>query len=117
MKVKSIFTIWSWMLLCVPCLLASCDHHDGEDEKGLSISLTWQDEADQGTKVEDVKLWIFNADNDSLVEEENYGSAQEIANQRFFLAEGDYRILTTTNLTEPFTIGEITKRCRIGTTS
>ena len=109
MKVKSIFTIWSWMLLCVPCLLASCDHHDGEDEKGLSISLTWQDEADQGTKVEDVKLWIFNADNDSLVEEENYGSAQEIANQRFFLAEGDYRILTTTNLTEPFTIGEITK--------
>lgn len=50
-----------------------------------------------------------NADNDSLVEEENYGSAQEIANQRFFLAEGDYRILTTTNLTEPFTIGEITK--------
>lgn len=59
------------MLLCVPCLLASCDHnvHDGEDEGGLSVSLTWADEADQGTEVKDVKLWIFNADDGSLVEE------------------------------------------------
>lgn len=59
------------MLLCVPCLLASCDHdvHDGEEEGGLSVSFTWADEADQGTEVKDVKLWIFNADDGSLVEE------------------------------------------------
>ncbi len=109
MKAKRRFNIWLWVLLCVPCLLASCDHDvhsDGKEESGLSVSLTWADEADQGTEVKDVKLWIFNADNGSLVEEKHYGSAQEVASQRFQLPEGTYRILTTTNLTEPFFISE-----------
>ena len=99
------------MLLCVPCLLASCDHdvHDDKEESGLSVSLTWADEADQGTEVKDVKLWIFNASDGSLVEEKQYGGAQEVASQRFQLPEGTYRILTTTNLTEPFFISEQTR--------
>ena len=111
MKAKRRFNIWLWVLLCVPCLLASCDHdvHDGEDEGGLSVSLTWADEADQATEVKDVKLWIFNADDGSLVEEKQYGGAQEVASQRFQLPEGTYRILTTTNLTEPFFISEQTR--------
>lgn len=111
MKAKRRFNIWLWVLLCVPCLLASCDHnvHDGEDEGGLSVSLTWADEADQGTDVKDVKLWIFNADDGSLVEEKHYGSTKEVASQRFQLPEGTYRILTTTNLTEPFFISEQTR--------
>ena len=111
MKAKRRFNIWLWVLLCVPCLLTSCDHdvHDGEEESGLSVSLTWADEADQGTEVKDVKLWIFNADDGSLVEEKHYGSAQEVASQRFQLPEGTYRILTTTNLTEPFFISEQTR--------
>ena len=55
MKAKRRFNIWLWVLLCVPCLLASCDHnvHDGEDEGGLSVSLSWADQADQGTDVKD----------------------------------------------------------------
>ena len=71
MKAKRRFNIWLWVLLCVPCLLASCDHdvHSDEEEGGLSVSFTWADEADQGTEVNDVKLWIFNADDGSLVEE------------------------------------------------
>ncbi len=99
------------MLLCVPCLLTSCDHdvHDDKEESGLSVSLTWADEADQGTEVKDVKLWIFNASDGSLVEEKQYGGAQEVASQRFQLPEGTYRILTTTNLTEPFFISEQTR--------
>ena len=111
MKAKRRFNIWLWVLLCVPCLLASCDHnvHDGEDEGGLSISLTWADEADQGTEVKDVKLWIFDADKGSLIEEKHYGSTEEVASQRFELPEGTYRILTTTNLTEPFFISEQTR--------
>ena len=108
MKAKRRFNIWLWVLLCVPCLLTSCDHdvHDDKEESGLSVSLTWADEADQGTEVKDVKLWIFNADDGSLVEEKQYGGAQEVASQRFQLPEGTYRILTTTNLTEPFFISE-----------
>lgn len=99
------------MLVCVPCLLTSCDHdvHDDKEESGLSVSLTWADEADQGTEVKDVKLWIFNASDGSLVEEKQYGGAQEVASQRFQLPEGTYRILTTTNLTEPFFISEQTR--------
>ena len=108
---KRRFNIWLWVLLCVPCLLASCDHdvHDGEDEGGLSVSLTWADEADQGTEVNDVKLWIFNADDGSLVEEKHGGSAQEVASQRFALPVGHYQILAATNLIEPFFIGEATR--------
>ena len=104
MKAKRRFNIWLWVLLCVPCLLASCDHdvHNGEDEGGLSVSLTWADEADQGTEVKDVKLWIFNTDDGSLVEEKHYGSAQEVASQRFALLEGHYQILAIINLIEPF---------------
>ena len=111
MKAKRKFNIWLWVLLCVPCLLTSCDHdvHDDKEESGLSVSLTWADEADQGTEVKDVKLWIFNADDGSLVEEKQYGGAQEVASQRFQLPEGTYRILTTTNLTEPFFISEQTR--------
>ena len=104
MKAKRIFNIGLWVLLCVPCLLASCDHdvHSDEEESGLSVSLTWADEADQGTEVKDVKLWIFNADDGSLVEEKHGGSAQELASQRFALPEGHYQILAITNLIEPF---------------
>ncbi len=111
MKAKRRFNIWLWVLLCVPCLLASCDHdgHEGEEEGGLSVSLTWADEADQGTEVKDVKLWIFNAEDGSLVEQEQYSSAQEVASQRFSLPEGSYRILSTANLTEPFYINESTR--------
>ena len=111
MKAKRRFNIWLWVLLCVPCLLTSCDHdvHDDKEESGLSVSLTWADEADQGTEVKDVKLWIFNASDGSLVEEKQYGGAQEVASQRFQLPEGTYRILTTTNLTEPFFISEQTR--------
>ena len=111
MKAKRRFNIWLWVLLCVPCLLASCDHdvHGGEDDGGLSVSLTWADEADQGTEVKDVKLWIFDADKGSLIEEKHYGSTEEVASQRFQLPEGTYRILTTTNLTEPFFISEQTR--------
>jgi hypothetical protein len=111
MKAKRRFNIWLWVLLCIPCLLASCDHdvHDDKEESGLSVSLIWADEADQGTEVKDVKLWIFNANDGSLVEEKQYGGAQEVASQRFQLPEGTYRILTTTNLTEPFFISEQTR--------
>ena len=111
MKAKRRFNIWLWVLLCVPCLLASCDHdvHDDDDEGGLSVSLTWADEADQGTEVKDVKLWIFNANDGSLVEEKHHGSAQEVASQRFALPVGHYQILATTNLIEPFFIGEATR--------
>ncbi|WP_449139520.1 FimB/Mfa2 family fimbrial subunit [Segatella sp.] len=99
------------MLLCVPCLLASCDHnvHDCEGGGGLSVSLAWTDEADKGTEVKDVKLWIFNADDGSPVVEKQYGSAQEVASQRFSLQEGHYRILTTANLVAPYIIGEATR--------
>ena len=109
MKANIRLNIWLWVLLCVPCLLASCDHDVHNEEGGLAISLSWADPADQGTAVKDVKLWIFNAADGSLVEEKQYSSAEAVASQRFHLAKGSYHILATTNLTEPFFISEATR--------
>ena len=111
MKANRNFNIWLWVLLCIPCLLASCDHdvHQDDAEGGLSVSLTWADQADQDTGIKDVKLWIFNADDGSLAEEKHYSSAKEVANQRFQLPKGSYHILATINLTEPFFITESTR--------
>ena len=106
MKANRTFNIWLWVMLFVPYLLVSCDNsvHDDADEGGLSVSLAWADQADQGTAVKDVKLWIFNATDGSLVEEKHYGSSKEVASQRFKLPVGNYQILAATNLIEPFSI-------------
>ena len=111
MRAKRRFNIGLWVLLCVPCLLASCDHdvHDGEGDGGLSVSLAWADEADEGTEVKDVKTWIVNATDGTQVAQSQHGSAQEMAKERYDLPEGNYRILTTTNLVDPFTISVQTR--------
>ena len=111
MRAKRRFNIGLWVLLCVPCLLASCDHdvHDGEGDGGLSVSLAWVDEADEGTEVKDVKTWIVNATDGTQVAQSQYGSAQEMAKERYDLPKGNYRILITTNLVDPFTISEQTR--------
>ena len=36
MKAKRIFNIGLWVLLCVPCLLASCDHDVHSDEEKVA---------------------------------------------------------------------------------
>lgn len=111
MKTIMKFNIRLWVLLCLPFLIASCDHnvHEDKEDYGLSVRLTWQDEDDRGTDVADVKLWIFNADNGSLVIEKQYSSGLEMASQRFKLPVGNYHILSAVNLTDPFTIGDATQ--------
>ena len=90
MKTRNKLNIWLWVLACIPCLLASCDHdvHDGEGDGGLSISLDWADETDEGTEVKDVKTWIMNAENGTLVEQSQHGSAQEMASERYDMPKG-----------------------------
>lgn len=111
MRTNTKINVWLWVLLCIPCLFTACDHnvHDDEDDGSLSVSLAWQDEADQGTEVKDVKIWIFNADNGSLVEEDQFANPQDIASQNFSLPEGNYRILTTANFVEPYIMIEPTR--------
>ncbi len=111
MKAKRRFNIGLWVLLCILCLLASCDHdvHDGEGDGGLSVSLAWADEADEGTEVEDVKTWIVNATDGTQVAQRQHSSAQEMASEHYDMSEGHYRILTTTNLVAPFTISKQTR--------
>ena len=52
--------------------------------------------------IEDMLETMYDANDGSLVEEKHYGSAQEVASQRFALPEGHYQILAITNLIEPF---------------
>ena len=111
MKAKRKSNVWLWVLACIPCLLTGCDHdvHDGEGDGGLSVSLAWADEADEGTEVKDVKTWIVNATDGTQVAQRQHGSAQEMASEHYDLPEGNYRILTTTNLVDPFIIREQTR--------
>lgn len=95
-------------------LFSSCVNEEHADEKGLSVSLTWQDPADKETEVEDVRMWVYAADG-SLVSFSQQGSAAASANERFQLPQGEYRILTTTNLLPPFTFGSTTRAADPGT--
>ena len=75
MRTNTKINVWLWVLLCIPCLFTACDHNVHDDEDGsLSVSLAWQDETDHGTEVKDVKIWIFNADNGSLVEKDQFAN-------------------------------------------
>lgn len=110
MRTNTRINVWLWVLLCIPCLFTACDHNVHDDEDGnLSVSLAWQDETDHGTEVKDVKIWIFNADNGSLVEEDQLAKPQDIASQNFSLPKGNYRILTTANFVEPYIMIEPTR--------
>ena len=110
MRTNTKINVWLWVLLCIPCLFTACDHNVHDDEDGnLSVSLAWQDETDHGTEVKDVKIWIFNADNGSLVEKDQFAKPQDIASQNFSLPKGNYRILTTANFVEPYIMIEPTR--------
>lgn len=107
MRLKSKINIWAGMLFLASCLLSGCINDD--EEEGLAISPSWVDESDKGVEVKNVKLWIFNTDKDSLVEEKQYSTMQELTDHRFLLPKGNYRILSTVNLTDPFFVGEATR--------
>ena len=59
--------------------------------------------------MKDVKIWIFNADNGSLVEKDQFAKPQDIASQNFSLPKGNYRILTTANFVKPYIMIEPTR--------
>ncbi|MCD8318385.1 MAG: FimB/Mfa2 family fimbrial subunit [Paraprevotella sp.] len=83
----------------------ACSEDTHEGEHGLAVALTWADEADKGTNIGDVKLWIYNTDGEA-VGEYTYDEAAGLARQRFDLPEGDYLIVAATNLTAPFSVKE-----------
>ena len=90
-------------------LLSSCCEECKHRNDGLAVYPTWNEVTESDVKVTDAKLWIYNADTGELVEQKQYGSAEEQASQRFLLPKGNYRILSTANFAEPFTIGEATR--------
>lgn len=102
-----------WLLLCLlgfsMLLLSSCCEECKHRDDGLAVHLTWDDASDQNVEVKDARLWIFNAEDGELLEQKQYGSAHDLSAQRFLLPEGNYLILATANLTEPFTIEKATR--------
>ncbi len=100
---------WVCLLGLALFLFGSCCEENNHSDKGLAVQLSWEDTSEQSVEVKDVRLWIFNADGGTQVEEKHYGSAQELAGERFQLDEGNYLVLNTINLTSPFTIVEETR--------
>ena len=94
------------MLLGMFGMLASCDRnvHSDEDRGGLSVALSWLDDTDRSTVVNDIHIWIFNASDGSLVLEKSETDVRNVANQRFTLNEGDYKVVVSVNLITPFVV-------------
>ena len=82
--------------------LTSCRHKGSEhDDYGLSAALSWADPADAGREIKNVRIWIFQAGG-KLVAKRQYGSKFLIALDIHPLPVGEYDVVATTNLIEPF---------------
>ena len=94
------------MLLGALGILTSCDRnvHNDEETGGLSVALSWLDDADKSTLVNDIHLWIFNASDGTLMLEKTETDVRRFANCRFMLNEGDYRVVASVNLAAPFSV-------------
>ena len=105
--------MFKWLVGCLLgfglLLLGSCCGECKHRNDGLAVYPTWSDVTDKDIEVKDAKLWIYDAETGSLVEQKQYGGTDELAGQRFVLDEGNYLVLTTVNMTEPFTLGETTR--------
>ena len=63
------YTLWRLLALSIMSLLTlatlsltSCRHKDTEhDDYGLSAALSWEDPADAGREIKNVRIWIFQA--------------------------------------------------------
>ena len=110
-KAKRIIHAWLWMLLVgLPLALAltSCESNVHKDEQGgLSVALAWQD-ADDATAVKNIRVWIFNATDGSLVKSQEYTDARVLANERYPLGKGQYKVVTAVNLASPLSVGNVT---------
>lgn len=93
-----------FFILC-SSLFISCDNDPHEGEHGLAIALGWLDEADKGTNISDLRLWIYK-ENGELVDEYRYDNARDIASRLYELPAGDYVLVAAANLVEPFTMEE-----------
>ena len=105
MKTNRKNTIWLWAFLaCISLTLASCDHNVHQDEpEGLSIALAWQDASD-ATTIHNIHLWIYNSADGSLVTEKQDDNTRSLADERFPLNAGEYKVVTMVNMKTPFTL-------------
>lgn len=99
---------YTYMIMCAFVLLlgfSACDKDAHEGERGLAIALGWQDGADTGTFINDLRLWIYKADGEP-VDEYRYDNVRETASRLYELPAGDYVLVAAANLVEPFTVEE-----------
>lgn len=83
--------------------LAACNDDAHEDEIGVAVAIGWQDADDAGTEVDDIRLWMYNADG-SPAGEYHHTDPRDMAGQLYTPPAGSYLFVTATNLVEPFVI-------------
>ena len=110
-KMKQLRTKYTglWMLLLsLPLIFASCESNVHDDEAGgMSVSLMWQNSADE-TTVSDIRLWIFNKADGALVKEQHYSDARTLAGERFQMDKGQYKVVAAVNLGAPISVSSPT---------
>jgi len=90
------------------CCLASCDDEAHEEEIGVAVAIGWQDADDKDTEVDDIRLWMYNADG-TPAGEYHHTDPRDMAGL-YTLPAGNYLFVTATNLVEPFTAETATVR-------
>lgn len=106
----------AFFMLC-SSFFTSCDDDPHEGERGLAITLGWQDEADKGTPIDDLRLWVYRADGEPL-DEYHYDDARDItarlygipardiAARLYEYPAGDYVLVAAANVVAPLAVEE-----------
>lgn len=72
------------------------------EDYGLSVASVHEDEADSGTAVEDIKVFVFSKVDGTIVAKARWEETRGLADTLFRLAPGGYTVLAASNLVSPF---------------
>lgn len=90
-----------WAMLLVILLTASCKDHYWEGRSQMGMFMQWDDPYDDTTAVSGVHMWIFQKDG-TYVMEYDQPSRSHMVHWPEPIAPGEYLVVATLNLTEPF---------------
>lgn len=99
MKLKALTIIAAIVSLLAVSSCSDKECHEGE--YGLSVSLTWEDETDASTPINDVIIWVYKADG-AFVSQYHFKDSKEAASTLLQLEAGEYKVIGATNFTSPY---------------
>ena len=102
---KTMTRLLSAALLLLAPVLAACDKNVHADiEFGLAVGMEWSHGTEPVEMSGPVNIWIYDDNGDEVVSR-RYASPQELAAGTFSLPAGNYTVVGTCGLDEPYLYG------------